>query len=57
METLEHATLSTAFTEWHRRWVEEPDRYLSEVDALGLDSEDYGDQCAGYLLALIAGTV
>jgi len=42
-----------AFTEWHRRWKEEPDRFQSEMEALAEESESYADGCAVYFASLL----
>lgn len=47
--------LAAAFTEWDRRYREEPERFESEaVRLLKGTPESYGDACAPYLLAIIA---
>jgi hypothetical protein len=51
------AALAAAFTEWDRRWREEPERFLSESEHLAEDPETYGDECAPYLIALLNGTI
>lgn len=49
------ATLAAAFTEWDRRFREEPERFQSEaVRLLKGDPESYGEACAPYLLAILA---
>ena len=47
-------TLSAAFTEWERRWREEPERFATEAEKLAISPETYGDHCAPYLLAILA---
>lgn len=52
------AQLAAAFTEWDRRYREEPDRFQSEAaHLLKSTPESYGEACAPYLLALLAGEV
>lgn len=47
--------LASAFTEWERRYREEPDRFMSEASKLLRETpETYGDACAPYLLAILA---
>lgn len=50
--------LSTALTEWDRRYREEPERFMAEARRLQTTTpEDYGDAAAPYLLALLADHV
>ena len=43
-----------AFTEWNRRWREEPERFMSESDLLLKETpETYGDACAPYFMKLL----
>lgn len=50
--------LAKAFTEWDRRFREEPERFQSEAVRLLKDTpESYGEACAPYLLALLKGKV
>ncbi len=47
--------LAAAFTEWERRWREEPDRrFASESQRLADSPETYGEAAAPYLLAILA---
>jgi hypothetical protein len=46
--------LAVAFTEWERRWREEPERFKSESEKLAESAETYGEACAPYLLAILA---
>ena len=47
-----------AFTEWDRRYREEPGRFQSEaVRLLKETPESYGAACAPYFLALLNGKV
>lgn len=48
------AQLATAFTEWERRYREEPERFKSESEKLAGSPESYGEACAPYLLAILA---
>ena len=45
--------LAAAFTEWHRRWVEEPDRFATEAESFSTPDGTYGENCAAYLTALL----
>lgn len=47
--------LAVAFTEWDRRYREEPERFMSEVQHLLRETpETYGDACAPYLEKILA---
>ena len=46
--------LKKAFTEWDRRYREDPDRFMSEAHHLLKETpETYGDLCAPYFMKLI----
>lgn len=46
--------LAKAFTEWDRRFREEPERFQSESSRLlKSDPATYGEQCAPYLLSIL----
>ena len=46
--------LAAAFTEWDRRYREEPNRFMSEAEhLLKSDPETYGEACAPYLLSIL----
>lgn len=50
--------LAAAFTEWDRRYREEPERFMSEAEHLLKETpETYGEACAPYLVALLNGDV
>jgi len=50
--------LAAAFTEWDRRYREDPDRFMSEAKHLLKGTpKTYGEACAPYLIALLAGIV
>lgn len=50
--------LAAAFTEWDRRYREEPERFQSEAGRLLRETpETYGAACAPYLAALLRGDV
>lgn len=50
--------LAAAFTEWDRRYREEPDRFMSEAARLLKETpESYGESAAPYLIALLTGEV
>lgn len=47
--------LAAAFTEWDRRYREEPERFMSDVQHLVNETaETYGEQCAPYLISILA---
>lgn len=49
------ADLAAAFTEWDRRYREEPERFQNEAARLLRGTpETYGEACAPYLLAILA---
>jgi hypothetical protein len=45
--------LAAAFTEWDRRWREEPDAFMSDMEHLSESCESYGDACAIYFEKLL----
>jgi len=46
--------LAAAFTEWDRRFREEPERFQAEsVRLLRGTPESYGEACAPYLIAIL----
>lgn len=48
-------TLAAAFTEWERRYREEPERFMSEASKLLRETpETYGEAAAPYLLMILA---
>jgi hypothetical protein len=56
------ADLETAFTEWDRRYWEDPHQFMSNVEhLLGTTAETYGETygeaCAAYLLGLLEGAI
>lgn len=59
MRTIIEATeseLAEAFTEWDRRYREDPDRFASEAHRLLRQTPTtYGEACAPYLVALLNG--
>lgn len=54
---MDQTTAAQAFTEWHRRWTEEPSRYQSEAAALAEPDDEYGDSAARYFLTIVAEQV
>ncbi len=49
--TFTERDLAQAFTEWDRRYREEPERFQNEVERLLRGTpETYGEACAPYLL-------
>lgn len=56
--TATEADLAAAFTEWDRRFREEPARFQSEAARmLKSTPADYGGACAPYLIGLLNGDV
>ena len=56
--TVTEVQLAAAFTEWDRRYREEPERFQSEaVHLLKETPETYGQACAPYLIALVTGEI
>jgi hypothetical protein len=52
--TVTETQLATAFTEWERRYREEPDRFMSEASKLLKETpETYGQACAPYLIKIL----
>lgn len=52
--TATQSELANAFTEWERRYREEPDRFMSETNKLLKQTpETYGEACAPYLMAIL----
>lgn len=46
--------LAAAFTEWERRYREEPARFISEATKLLKHTpRDYGEACAPYLIKIL----
>jgi hypothetical protein len=56
--TATEAELAAAFTEWDRRYREEPERFENEARRLLHGTpETYGEACAPYLIGLLRGDV
>ena len=52
--TFTERDLAQAFTEWDRRYREEPERFQNEVERLLRGTpETYGEACAPYLLSIL----
>ncbi len=45
--------VAEAFTEWERRYREEPDRFMDEPALVEAGPEGYGGACAPYFLRLL----
>ena len=52
--TREDAT--RAFTEWERRWREEPDRFQEDSERLAGTSGEYGEGAAAYFFEILGET-
>lgn len=48
--------VARAFTEWERRFREEPDRFLCESAKAAESAESYGEACAPYFLQILGET-
>lgn len=46
--------LAAAFTEWDRRYREEPERFATEMLLTAGTAEDYGSAAAPYLVKILA---
>ena len=47
--------LAAAFTEWDRRWREEPERFMTEARHLLFETpHTYGQTCAPYLVTILS---
>lgn len=55
VQSIVKARLTAAFTEWERRWREEPDRFLSDQERLAETEGTLGEQRAAYLVELLDG--
>ena len=56
--TVTEKDLAEAFTEWDRRYREEPRRFMSEAEHLLKNTATtYGQKCAPYLIGLLTGKV
>ena len=52
--TVTQNQLADAFTEWDRRYREEPERFMSEAQHLLKETPyQYGQACAPYLIKII----
>jgi hypothetical protein len=49
------ARLTAAFTEWERRYREDPEGFLSDQQRLAETEETLGEQRAAYLMELLDG--
>jgi hypothetical protein len=57
MEPVIEATpseLRAAFTEWDRRWREDPEAFWTESDKLAVSPETYGEAATPYFLEILA---
>jgi hypothetical protein len=49
-----HKAFAAAFTEWERRYREEPERFQSEAEKLLKETpKTYGDACAPYFMTIL----
>lgn len=52
--TTTEAKMAAAFTEWERRYREEPERFQSETERLSQDVQSQGQLCAAYMAQILA---
>lgn len=53
--TITEQQLAAAFTEWDRRYREEPERFMNEAQHLLKETaETYGQACAPYLIKILS---
>lgn len=53
-KTYTREDFARAFTEWDRRYREEPERFMSEAQHLLNETpETYGEYCAPYFVAIL----
>ena len=45
--------LAQAFSEWERRFREQPEKFVKYQERLKLTTQNYGEQCAAYLCQLL----
>lgn len=45
--------IEAAFTEWERRYRENPDEFMSEQSTRADSAESYGEECAPYFIDII----
>ena len=46
--------LALAFTEWRRRYEEEPRQFMLDAEVYAVGTQSYGEACAPYLMAIVA---
>lgn len=46
MITATQEELALAFTEWERRWRDDPEQFLTDSQKLAESAESYGEACA-----------
>ena len=52
--TVTESQMAKAFTEWDRRYREDPEQFMSEAcRLLKSDPATYGDACAPYFLSIL----
>lgn len=45
--------LAAAFTEWERRWREDPAKFWSDTKKLADSPESYGEACVPYFVSIL----
>ncbi len=56
MKALVRATpeqIAAAFTEWERRWREDPDAFMADSEKLADSAESYGEACTPYFIQIL----
>lgn len=51
---MDKVKLAAAFTEWERRYREDPEGFQSDQERLAEGAESYGELAAAYLLELLS---
>ena len=50
---MKKSDVAAAFTEWERRFREEPSRFMSESQRAAEGTESYGEACAAYFFQVL----
>ncbi len=50
---LTEENMASVLEEWHRRWTEQPERFLSEWESLAEADDTYGSAAAAYFVKLV----
>lgn len=52
MKNIDLRIMQATFTEWMRRYQEDPDGFMSDADTLAQDPEDYGAATMPYFMEI-----